>query len=184
MNKLIFKPLHLGDARLIFDNREFIVSYFNGGVTKEEFKQWTFADELKSTRQSIDDVKKKKYGALTFLMFNAKNEFIGKCMLCSISVRNKNANISLSIKQKFWGQGYGTGAVLFLEKLAFSKMKLNRLGYDCYANNLRSKKLAEKLGFKYEGRLREAKKIGNKYYDRLKHSMLKFEYKNKKANKI
>ena len=177
MNKITFRPLNIHDAKLIFDNREFIVSYFNGGVTKKEFKSWTFTDELKFIQQSIDDTKKKKNGALTFLMFNEKKEFIGKCMLCSISGRNKNANISLSIKEKFWGQGYGTEAVQFLEKLAFSKMKLNRLGYDCYSNNLRSKKLAEKLGFKYEGRLREAKKIGNKYFDRLKHSMLKSEYK-------
>lgn len=174
MNKISFKPISVDDVQMIFDNREYIVSYFNGGISKKDFNSWKFEDEIKYTQREIEDIKNgRKY---SYLIFN-NNEYVGRCMLHRINNNDKSADISVSVKEKFWGQGYGNEAVRFLEKIAFSKLKLNRLEYGFYSNNERSKKLAEKLSFKYEGTLREAKKIGNKYYDRLIYSKLRSHYK-------
>ncbi len=176
MNKMSFKPLSIGDTKLIFENREFVVSFFNGGINKKDFNSWKLEDEIKYTEREIEEVKSGRKAS--FLIFN-NNEYIGRCMLHRINNKDKSADVSVSIKEKFWGQSYGNEAVKFLEKIAFSKLKLNRLEYGFYSNNDRSKKLAEKLGFKYEGTLREAKKIGSKYCDRLVYSKLKSQYKNK-----
>lgn len=175
MNKLIFKPLTIEDAKLTFDNLEASVTYFAGGFTKKEFDSWSFKDHLKDLKELLENVKQGKVFA--FIILNKDKEFIGRCSIHSINKRDKRANVSLTIKEKFWGKGYGSEAVTFLTKLAFSKLKLHRLEYGVYSHNERSKKLAEKLGFKYEGTLRDAKKIGNKYYDRLVYSKLKSEYK-------
>lgn len=175
MNKLTFKPLEITDAKLIFDNREFIVSYFSGGITKKDFGSWKYENELEDVKKGLEEAKLGR--AFTFLAFNEEGEYIGKFKLHSIGEKNKLAHVSISVKEKFWGHGYGTQIVKFLEKLAFSKFKLNRLEYGVYSNNPRSQKLVEKLGFKYEGTLREAKKIGSKYFDRLIYSKLKSEYK-------
>jgi RimJ/RimL family protein N-acetyltransferase len=174
MNKISFKPLSIEDAKLIFENREFIVSYFNGGISKQDFSSWTFEDEVRYTERETEEVKNGRKAS--FLIFN-NDEYVGRCMLHRINIKDKSADVSISIKEKYWGQGYGNEAVIFLEKNAFSKLKLNRLEYGFYSNNERSKKLAEKNGFIYEGTMRDSKKIGSKYYDRLVYSKLKNEYK-------
>ena len=175
MEKLSFKPIETGDAKLTFDNLEANLTYFAGGFTKKEFDSWSFKDHVKDSKELIENVKQGK--VVAFIILNKNKEFIGRCSIHSINKRDKRANISLTIKEKFWGKEYGTEAVTFLTKLAFSKLKLHRLEYGVYSHNERSMKLAEKLGFKYEGTLRDAKKIGNKYYDRLIYSKLKSEYK-------
>lgn len=175
MYKLTFKPLELKDVHLTFDNLEANVAYFAAGVSKKEFGSFTFEEHVKDFNVLIENSKQGK--VVSFIIFNSNNEFVGRCTIKSINKKDKSANISLTIKQKFWGNGYGTDAVTFLTKTAFSKLKLHRLEYGVYSHNERSKKLAEKCGFVYEGTLRDAKKIGNKYYDRLVYSKLKREYK-------
>ena len=122
----------------------------------------------------LEEAKEEK-GA-TFIILK-DGEYIGKCSLHRINKNDNHASVALGIKEKYWGQGYGTQAVKFLEKMAFSKLKLNRLEYGCYSNNESSRKLAEKCGFTYEGTLRQAKKIGTKYHDRWIFSKLKSEYR-------
>lgn len=175
MNKLSFKPLELEDAKLIFENREAKVSYFSAGLSKKDFNSRTFKDFQNEFKKQIEDI---KLGSLrAFIILNKEEEYIGRCSINTINNQNSSAGISLSIKEKFWGKGYGSETVNFLEKLAFSKLKLHRLEYKASSHNERSQKLAKKLGFKLDGTLRDAKKIGNKYYDMLVYSKLKNEYK-------
>lgn len=175
MNKLSFKPLEIKDAKLIFENREAKVSYFSAGLSKKDFDSWTFKGFLEDFKKQIEDIKLGK--RFSFLIFNKNKEYIGRCSIHTINKQNKSAGVSLSIKEKFWGKGYGTETLNFLTKTAFSKLKLHRLEYVVYSYNNRSLKLAEKLNFKHEGTLREERKLGSKYYDRLIYSKLKNEYK-------
>ncbi|MEI6296625.1 MAG: GNAT family N-acetyltransferase [bacterium] len=159
--RITLKPLSVDDARLIYDNREYIVSYYNGGISKKEFDNWNYENELESIKNDIEEIKAGKMASFT--IFNENKEYIGKCMLNKIKKRNENASISVSIKERFWGKGYATEVVQALMKLAFEEYKLHRLEYTYYSINERSKKLAEKLGFKFEGIKRESKKIGDNF---------------------
>ncbi|MBP6948739.1 MAG: GNAT family N-acetyltransferase [Candidatus Pacebacteria bacterium] len=175
MYKLTFKPLELKDARLCFDNLEENVIYFSSGTLKKEFDYLTFKKYLEDHKKII---KEEKIGnRATFLILNKNKEYIGRCSINRFDKKNNSAKISLSIKEEFWGNGYGSEALNFLCKTAFTKFKLHRLQYGTYSYNERSKKLAEKNGFIYEGTLRDDKKIGNKYYDVLIYSKLKSEFK-------
>lgn len=177
MNKLTFKPLSIEDAKLCFDNLEANVVYFSSGTSKKELNAVTFEKYLEDHIKMIEDINLGKKAS--FLILNKNKEYIGKCSFHTIDKKNNSGKISLSIREEFWGEGYGSEALNFLCKTAFTKFKLHRLQYGAYSYNERSQKLAEKNGFKYEGILRDDKKIGNKYYDVLIYSKLKSEYKNK-----
>lgn len=174
MSTITFKPLAKEDTKLIFANREFSVTRMTAGITKKEFDSFTFKEQKEMVKRWMQEEKEGK--GCTFLILQG-GEYMGKCALHSISKQNNSASVSLGIKEKYRGQGYGTQAVKFLEKMAFSKLKLNRLEYGCYSNNEPSRKLAEKCGFTYEGTLRQAKKVGTKYHDRWIFSKLKSDYK-------
>jgi RimJ/RimL family protein N-acetyltransferase len=175
MNKLTFKPLSIEDAKLCFDNLEENVLYYLSGTSKKELSAVTFKKYQEDHKKIIEDAKLGKRAS--FLILNKNKEYVGKCSFHTIDKKNNSAKISLSIKEEFWGKGYGSEALNFLCKTAFSKLKLHRLQYGAYSYNERSQKLAEKNGFKYEGTLRDDKKVGNKYYDVLIYSKLKSEYK-------
>ncbi|RKJ40329.1 GNAT family N-acetyltransferase [Acutalibacter sp. 1XD8-33] len=61
----------------------------------------------------------------------------------------------------YWGRGLMTEAVQAAMDYAFQVMKLRLLTVTHYPQNLRSKRVIEKAGFSYEGRLRTATTIYN-----------------------
>jgi RimJ/RimL family protein N-acetyltransferase len=52
------------------------------------------------------------------------------------------------------GQGYVTEAVALLTDFAFAEFNANRISIQCDPHNERSKRVAERLGYQLEGRLR------------------------------
>ena len=59
----------------------------------------------------------------------------------------------------------------------FAKMRLNRVEAEIHPDNLASLKLARKLGFVDEGRLREAGRWNGQYHDLLQLSLLRREWR-------
>ena len=60
---------------------------------------------------------------------------------------------------------------------AFDNMHIHLLSVFHYQHNIRSKRVIEKLGFKYEGRLRNAAKLDDgSIFDELCYSMIRSEY--------
>lgn len=175
--KLTFKPVELKDAKLIFENREFEVIAMTAGITRKEFNSRTLNDQKKLVRAWVAD--RKKGTKMTFVVLQ-EGAYIGRCQLQRIDKKNKSSTISLQTKKEYWGKGYGAEIIAFLEQLAFTKLRLNRLEYGCYSHNERSIRLAKKCGYIYEGTKRREKKIGSKFYDGLIFSKLKTEYKKSK----
>ncbi len=54
--------------------------------------------------------------------------------------------------------GYMTEALNAITQYAFKQMKVKRLSITCDVNNVRSQKLAERLGFMLEGKLKANRK--------------------------
>ena len=82
-----------------------------------------------------------------------------------------------SLAKDCWGKGYMTEAVARLIQYAFETLKLQVLMIRTSETNLRSQRVIEKSGFKYEGTLRRAYRM---YDGRIRevrcYSMLKEEY--------
>lgn len=103
-------------------------------------------------------------------------ELIGEIRFQNIKWLNRKAELSLMIKPAHQNKSYGTEAVNRIIEYAFNTMNLYRIEAEVIDFNEASKKLVEKTGFTFEGRLREAKYVNGKYYDILRYGLLKKEW--------
>lgn len=70
----------------------------------------------------------------------------------------KTRMLGYTVAEEHWGRGYATEAADALIKYAFKELALDLISAYCYPFNERSKRVIEKCGFNYEGRLRRVEK--------------------------
>jgi ribosomal-protein-serine acetyltransferase len=89
---------------------------------------------------------------------------------------NRTTTIGYWLAEDQQGRGLMTAAVKRLLGHAFDELRLNRVGIEVAPNNPRSRTLAERLGFREEGVLREAERFADDdYRDLVVYSMLASE---------
>jgi RimJ/RimL family protein N-acetyltransferase len=81
---------------------------------------------------------------------------IGFCDLMKIEAATRTAMLGIWIGPPWWSQGYGTDAVRTLCRFGFDHMNLHRITLEVNADNEQAIRAYEKVGFREEGRLREA----------------------------
>ncbi len=86
---------------------------------------------------------------------------------------NRRTEIGYWIDAAHQGRGIVTGATARLTDYAFAEQDCNRVMLHCAAGNLKSRAVAERLGFVQEGILREAEWLYDHYVDLVVYSMLK-----------
>ena len=90
---------------------------------------------------------------------------------------NRTTTIGYWLAEDQQGRGLMTAAVKRLLEHAFDELRLNRVGIEVGPNNPRSRALAERLGFREEGVLREAERFADDdYRDLVLYSMLASEW--------
>ncbi len=80
-------------------------------------------------------------------------------------------------EKRAWNKGYGTETVELLLKEVFEQLNLHRAEWWTFAENTTSLRLAEKMGFKEEGRLRDTVFFDNRFHDMVVLGLLRDEYK-------
>jgi [ribosomal protein S5]-alanine N-acetyltransferase len=80
---------------------------------------------------------------------------IGNALIFGFSVDHDIAEIGYVIGREHWGQGYVAEAMRPIVAYAFEKLSCHRLQAKLDAMNHASARVLEKLGFAYEGTLRE-----------------------------
>ena len=94
------------------------------------------------------------------------NEHIGHSYLANIDWKNGNARYGIMIgESNCWGKGYGTEASMLLLYHAFMVMGLQRVESRQLTDNITSKIIHEKIGYKKEGVLRKAVFKNGEYQD-------------------
>jgi RimJ/RimL family protein N-acetyltransferase len=144
-----------------------------------EISVWLpFAHKDYSVKESRDWIKKrpgdwKKGIAYEFAMFDAKDgTLIGGCGINRVEHGNRRANLSYWVRTSRMGQGVAPAATLLLAKWGFDALKLNRIEILIAAGNPRSLRVAEKVGAKREGILRNRLTIRDKVHDAVIHSLI------------
>jgi ribosomal-protein-alanine N-acetyltransferase len=93
-------------------------------------------------------------------------------MICPEHAR---AELGFWIGRPFWGRGYCTEAAGAVIRFGFEQLGLNRIFAHHFAHNPASGRVMQKLGMKYEGRLRQHVRKWGKFVDIEQYSILKGE---------
>ena len=79
----------------------------------------------------------------------------------------------------YWGQGIVTEAARALLEVGFTLLNLYKIEIECYGYNKASQRIAEKLGFTLESRVRDRKDAQGKRCDLLRYGLLRSEWEGK-----
>ena len=111
-----------------------------------------------------------------YIIEDEARESIGYTILKDLDHKNRQAEIGLYLDPKYQGKGYGSDAFRALIRHTFHELNLHRVYLQVIDFNERAIKMYEKLGFKTDGRLRQAYFTQNKYCDIVVMSMLENEF--------
>lgn len=107
---------------------------------------------------------------------NGSDEYLGEIVLNEIDDVVGSANLRLVMRPGYRGRGYGTEAIELVLGLAFDGIGLHRVELDVLSINARAWSLYENIGFRVEGRRRDAYRDGDGWCDAIVMGMLEDEY--------
>jgi [ribosomal protein S5]-alanine N-acetyltransferase len=90
-------------------------------------------------------------------------------------IRNKRVSIGYIVDPGRQRQGVATEAIVAMLKYCFDELGLHRVQAFIHPDNAPSRALAEKLGFRFEGRLRDNLRVGEDWRDDMLYALLATE---------
>ena len=180
--KLDRKALELTDGKITLrpyrmsDNRESYQAIKESAAEKSAWLPFTQKDySIKENGEWIkkrpDDWKKGK--SYEFAICDAKDgTIIGGCGLNGVDQMNRRANLGYWVRTSHTGQGVAVAATLLLAKWGFKALKLTRIEILVATGNERSLRVAEKVGAKREGILRNRLIMRDRPHDAVMHSLV------------
>lgn len=100
------------------------------------------------------------------------SQIVGVIGYNQIDWANAIAHIGYWLAESHQGQGIMTRACYYFVEYSFSHLSLNRLVIRCATNNHRSRAIPKRLGFKHEGRAREAEWLYDHFVDHEIYALL------------
>jgi ribosomal-protein-alanine N-acetyltransferase len=143
------------------------------------FLIWTPHLNLLETKGTIEfhmDQYKKRLPPNWGLTYKEDKRFIGTCGFTSVDEYNNSAELGYVLSPEYWGRGLMKEALRAVMKVAFLDVGFHRLTVRIMDGNVSSVKLAESVGFSYEGTARECQIIKGKYATVHTYSILEDEY--------
>jgi len=132
-------------------------------------------DAIKFIRKTHYKIRKNSEYAFGIVLKEI-DKVIGVIDIFNIDWKDKNAELGYWLGKKYWGKGLMTEAVKLMLKFAFEKLKLHRVYAGVFEENIASRRVLEKTGFKLEGIKRECRYRYNKWHNELIFGILKQEY--------
>jgi len=107
-----------------------------------------------------------------------QGEHVGGAGFSHLNFRERSAEVGLLIGRKdLWDKGLGGDVLRALLRQGFEQLNLHRIYLRVFAENARAVRCYEKVGFRHEGRMREASFRHGRYHDLLLMSVLEDEYR-------
>lgn len=103
-------------------------------------------------------------------------DLIGSCGLRKSKDISFEGEVGYEIDPHYWGAGYATEATEAIVTFGFDTLQLHRIFASVIANNAGSRRVVEKLGFTYEGQLRENQRFKDRWWDTCLYGLLKHEW--------
>ena len=106
-----------------------------------------------------------------------RGELAGSIGSHKIDWSNKKVEVGYWISAGFQGKGIVTRATRALVDYLFDELGLNRVEIHCAEGNKKSRAIAERLGFRQEGILRQATLLYDHYQDMVIYGMLREDWR-------
>jgi RimJ/RimL family protein N-acetyltransferase len=171
---VLLRPIKRSDISyfLKWFNDPEVLQYLTLYLPMTEMSEEKFIEELGTTRARSDAL------FVIEVIEGASTKPIGNCGLHQIDSKDRNANFGIIIGEKdYWSKGYGVEATRLVINYGFQQLNLHRIYSNAVAFNERSIKLHKKVGFREEGRLRQAMFKNGQYHDLLQFGILREEWK-------
>ena len=168
--KTFLRPLELDDIPIFYQ-------WYND----QNLNYWANAAWPLSTMLSEEEIEERFFtpqkDGSRYLILNEKQVPIGTVGYRDVNLPARSAVLFIVIGESdYWNRGYGTDALKVLIDYLFYQWNFHRLSLDLWDGNLRALKAYEKLGFKVEGRLRQARFVLGEYRDGILMGLLRDEY--------
>lgn len=105
-----------------------------------------------------------------------KGRLVGIAGFVWIDAAHRSAAIGYWLAQEAEGHGLMTAAVKALLRHGFRALGLNRIEIRAGVRNHRSRAIPRRLGFRHEGTLRQAERLGDRFVDHAVYSLLASEW--------
>lgn len=89
---------------------------------------------------------------------------------------HRGGELGYALRRDHWGRGYATEAAGLLIDFGFSTLGLHRVQAACGPDNVRSRALLDRLGFCYEGHIRDHVFTNGAWRDSLLYAVLEHEW--------
>lgn len=142
-----------------------------------EFLPWAEGQTLAGTRAFIDVTRKQLADDNGFQMAIAEDgRIIGVVGYHAVNWADRSTALGYWLAAAAQGHGTMTRAAGALVDHAFGVWGLNRVEIGAAPENARSRAVALRLGFREEGTLRQAERVGGRYLDTVVYSLLASEW--------
>ena len=129
-----------------------------------KYMLWRVSENLDQSKSRIVKwLDRQKDNDDWFVYDKNTNKAIGFCGINKLD-ENKFGDIGVGVGKKFTNKGYGSQILTMLIEYAKS-LGAKEIEYSCMSENIASKKLAEKFGFKYFKTGKIVRKWDNKEFD-------------------
>ena len=149
---------------------------------REHLRRWLIwvdrSDSPEVTRQFIKDSRRRyenKEAMSAGIWHNG--QLAGAIGIVQYDWYNRKMEIGYWVSTDRQGKGIITRSVAAMIDDAFMNLGLNRVEIQCAIENLRSRAVPERLGFKRDGVMRESSLLNNEFVDKVIYSMLASEWK-------
>ncbi|MGO4292288.1 GNAT family N-acetyltransferase [Chitinophaga sp. RAB17] len=166
---LVLRPIEEKDTATLFHH------FSDDAVTKymdiDSFSNISEATHIiQFFRKSLED----EEGMRWAITLAGKDELIGTCGYHKINKPHFKAEIGYDLRPAFWGKGIMKEAIGAMLTYGYEELQFNRIEAFVDPENIPSSKLLSRLGFHYEGFLRDAffekgKFVNAELYSRLRH---------------
>ena len=142
---------------------------------------FTPVDSLEAERDYFENLEKKELPSGYGITVKGDDRVIGSC---DFNHRHEDDvfEIGYLLHPDYWGKGYVPEAVSALIEVAFTILELHKVEIRCFDYNKQSQRVAEKLGFALEARIRDRKDAQGNRCAELAYGLLGSEWETRKEN--
>ncbi|MEY8292229.1 GNAT family protein [Carnobacteriaceae bacterium 52-44] len=173
------------DTHLRLFNEDDAEEFFQLTIdSKKYLKEWlgwldnirTVEDTAANIKSRLNEIPENRGYPLSFAIIY-KGKIAGTIGFNSIDSKTKTGVVGYWIGKDYQGKGIMTKAFKALLGYGFTELVLNRIEVRVAAENIKSKAIPERFGFKKEGVIRQAEWLYDHSVDHVLYSLLSTEWK-------